>query len=108
MTTFTLDLPDETAARLRAAAAREGLDPNRYAAVRLAEVLAGDEAGDPEADAAEVRAWWDGLSEAQREAETARTRASLAAADAGRTRPADEVYARIRARYTTGADAARE
>jgi len=51
------------------------------------------------ADHFEVRTWWDGLTEDEREAERAKTRKSLAAGDAGRTRPASEVYARIRARY---------
>lgn len=86
--TITIELPDELAARL-AAAGIPAEDAHRYAVAALTEV----------ADRAEVRAWWDGLTEEGREAERAKTKESLAAADAGRSRPADEVYARIREKY---------
>ena len=83
--TITIELPEELAARLTAAGIPEE-DVSRYAVAALSEI----------ADKAEVRAWWDSLSEQNRETEKARTRESLAAADAGRSNSADEAYARIR------------
>lgn len=85
--TITIELPEELAARLTVAGVPTD-DASRYALAALAEV----------ADSAEVRAWWDSLTESEQELEKAKTRESLAAGDAGRSRPAAEVYDRIRAR----------
>lgn len=91
--TITIELPEELSARLTAAGVL-AVDAGRYALAALVEV----------ADHAEVRAWWDSLAEADREAERLRTGESLAAADAGHSSPADEVYARIRTRSAPGAN----
>lgn len=81
---ITIELPEDLSARL-AAAGIPADDAARYALAALAEV----------ADHAEVRAWWDGLSRHARTAEIRKTRESLAAADAGRTSPAEDVLARV-------------
>ncbi len=91
--TITIELPDELTERLKAAGV-PAEDASRYAVAALTEI-----ADRAEADAASVRVWWDALSDEEREAERARTRESLAAADAGRTHPAAEVYARVRANH---------
>lgn len=83
--TMTIELPGELPDRLKAAGI-PAEDASRYAVAALTEA----------ADHAEVRVWWDSLTEDEREAERAKTRESLAAGDAGRTPPAAEVYARIR------------
>jgi predicted transcriptional regulator len=84
-TTITLELPDELAMRLEAAGILSE-EAGRYAVAALTEV----------ADRAEVRAWWDSLTDTERTAERAKTAKSLGAADAGRSSPAAEVYVRIR------------
>ena len=86
---ITIELPEELAARLEAAGIHRE-DASRYAIAALVEA----------ADHAEVRAWWDGLSEAQREAERVKTQESVSAGDAGRSSSAVDVYSRIRARET--------
>ena len=93
--TMTIELPDELAARLKAAGI-PAEDASRYAVAALTEV-----ADRAETDAAEVATWWDSLTEEEQEVERAKTRESLAAADAGRTRPAAEVYARLRAKHAS-------
>lgn len=50
-------------------------------------------------DEAEDRAWWESLSRAERQAEMATLKSSVEAADAGRTRPAEQVYERLKAKY---------
>jgi predicted transcriptional regulator len=90
--TITIELPDDLAARL-AAAGIPAEDASRYAVATLLEV-----AERAKTDADEVRAWWDSLTSDEQEEEKAKTRESLAAADAGRSSPAAEVYARIRAK----------
>jgi predicted transcriptional regulator len=84
--TLNIELPEELASRLAAAGIRSD-EASRYALAALTEVV----------DHAEMRAWWDDLSAEERLKEAAKTRESLAAADAGRCRPAAEVYARVRA-----------
>lgn len=84
--TITIELSEELAARL-ADAGIPAEDASRYAVAALTEV----------ADRAEARVWWDSLTENERETERAKTRESLAAGDAGRSRAAAEVYARVRA-----------
>jgi predicted transcriptional regulator len=54
---------------------------------------------DSEEDTLRDREWWDALSEEERAAERAIIARSIAEADAGKVRPAEEVYARIRAKY---------
>lgn len=93
-TTISIELPDELASRLEAAGIPSE-EAGRYAVAALHEV----------ADHAEVRAWWDALTAEQRVAERAKTRGSLADAESHRTRPAAEVYARIRARAVRLTDA---
>ena len=82
--TVTIELPEELAARLEAAGIPSA-EASRYAIEALSDV----------ADCAEVREWWERLTEAQREAERAVTRRSLTAGDAGRSSPAAEVYQRL-------------
>lgn len=93
-TTISIELPDELTSRLEAAGIPSE-EAGRYAVAALSEV----------ADHAEVRAWWDTLTGEQRAAELAKTRESLAEADAHGTRPAAEVYARIRAQAVRPMDA---
>ncbi|MDQ2688312.1 MAG: hypothetical protein M3Y28_10640 [Armatimonadota bacterium] len=83
--TLTIELPEDLAARLTVAGVPTD-DASRYALAALADM----------ADRAEIRAWWDGLSDPEQELEKTKTRESLAAADAGRFRPAAEVYDNIR------------
>lgn len=49
-------------------------------------------------DAAD-QTWWDALSPEEQEAERVAARKGLADIEDGRTRPAEEVYRRVRARY---------
>ena len=89
--TITIELTPEQEEQLRAAAVARGQDLNGYAVTVLTE--AAREAGD------EVGAWWDSLSDEEREAERVHLARGLADIDAGRTHPAEEVYARIRTKY---------
>ena len=89
--TITIEIPDELSARL-AAVGIPADEAREFATAALSEV----------ADNAEVRAWWGSLTQKQRESERARTRASLDAADSGNFRPAEEVFARVRAKQTAG------
>ena len=88
--TVTIDVPDELASRLIAAGIHAA-DARRYAITALEEAV----------DNAEVREWWDRLSAQEREAEIAKTEASLADADSGRTSTAEAVYARVRTRHAS-------
>jgi predicted transcriptional regulator len=92
---MTITIEDaELAARLRALADACGEEPGHFAVGLLRRAM--DEA---EADEAEAAAWWHSLTEQEREAERTRLARGLADVDAGRTRPAEEVYARLRAKY---------
>jgi predicted transcriptional regulator len=90
-----IEVPDDIAALLRAAAEEKGEDVNRYAIAALRDAL--DGTASPEDF--DSHAWWAGLTDEQRQEEIARTAQSLADSDAGRVSPAADVYARLRARY---------
>ena len=90
----TIEIPDELAERLDDAGVAE--DKARLYALTALSYLADDR---------EVRAWWDGLSEEQRQCERDLLRASQEAAEAGRVSTAEEVVARIRAKYGAGSAA---
>lgn len=96
--TLILDLPPHLESALRDAAEARGMDVNAYA-VAVLERTVTDPAATAGEDEAAVFAWWTGLTEAGREAERAKTAASLAAADAGRRSLAPDVYARLRSRF---------
>lgn len=95
MTTLTLSVPDDLAARL---ATLPHEDVNAHAISALAQLAEQTEHADTDADADEARAWWNSLSEEERNAEQDRLARGLADIDAGRTRPAEKVYARLRAK----------
>lgn len=104
----TLDLPDDVAATLNALPTTLR---NNFAVARLSPSVLLTESGDKitlplEADddvAAlhEARTWWDGLTDAQRAQETARTIQALHDGDAGRVSSLPDVVARLRAKYGT-------
>ncbi|HLJ56128.1 MAG TPA: hypothetical protein VKT77_13900 [Chthonomonadaceae bacterium] len=85
--TITIELSEELADRLAAAGIPE-TEASRFALTAIQEA----------ADNAEVRDWWNHLSDKRRDEEMELTEESSAAGNRGRTSPADEVYARVRAR----------
>ena len=89
--TLMIELPDDVAARL----SKAGIpveEASRYAMATLVDIAARSEA-----DAEEIKTWWESLSEEAREGERQKTKKSLADVDAGRVSGAAEVYARVRA-----------
>lgn len=93
---ISLDIPDDTLAALLQEANIRGTDAASLAVETLKERhTAGG------ADEVEAVAWWDSLSEEQRERIIAKVAQGLADIDAGRTRPAEEVYARVRSRFSS-------
>lgn len=102
MTTITLTLPDELAARLAALPdelrSRFSHDMNVYAVATL-EQIAGHADADFQAADAREQASWDALTPAEQEASREALARSLAAADAGRVRPAEQVFADLEARH---------
>ena len=92
--TITIEVPDELAARLSDAGILAP-DASRYAVTALEEV----------ADHEEIRVWWDRLSEPDRDAERSRTAQSLASLNESGSNSAGEVYARIRAKHSSGSGA---
>jgi predicted transcriptional regulator len=104
--TITLDEQDQ--ALLHAEAERRGQDPSHLAAAALRaglaalatlpapqEILPLSSEVDPG-----DQAWWNTLTAPEQEAERAAAARGLADIDAGRTRPADAVYERVRAKFT--------
>src|SRR5438270_9946474 len=89
--TITIELSDDLAARLTAAGIGAA-DASRFAVATLTGI-----ADRADVDAAEVRAWWDGLSREEQAAEKASLRSSLAVAEVGLCSQASDVYSRIRA-----------
>jgi predicted transcriptional regulator len=97
--TTTIEIPSELAARLTAA----GISSDE-ATVQTIQALT-LYAAETEQNA--VGNWWNNLTEEERDGERAKTRASLAAGDAGRNSTAKEVYDRIRRKQVRIRHAAR-
>ena len=95
--TITVELPEDLAGRL-ASVGIPAEEVSRYAVATLLEI-----ARRVEADAAEARAWWEGLTDQQRLQERETTAKTILDSDNGRTRPAADVYARIRASHNSSA-----
>jgi predicted transcriptional regulator len=87
--TLTIELPPELAAQL---AALPDDERNRFAVAALSAALS-----DPDMGIAD--AWWEGLTDEEQAEERRIVAESSAAGDAGRVSPAEDVYARLRARY---------
>lgn len=104
--TITLDERDQ--ALLRAEAERRGQDPSHLAVAALRAGLAAlatlptPQEMIPLSDGVDPadRAWWNTLTAPEREAERAAAARGLADIEAGRTRSADAVYERVRAKFT--------
>ncbi|HLM66873.1 MAG TPA: hypothetical protein VK358_05055 [Longimicrobium sp.] len=94
--TLTIEIPEDLAARLKAIAEAQGGTPDVYAIAAISEKMERDTSGD---EAWEDNAWWSGLSQGEREAHLAELRRGIEDADVGRVKPAEEVYARLRAKY---------
>ena len=84
---MTITIDAELEARLRAAAAARGEDPNHYAVAALIEVVERDE--DPDAD----------LTEEDKAAIRAGVERGLKDFEEGRYRPAEEFYADMSRKY---------
>ena len=103
---MTITLQEQDEALLRAEAQRRGTDPAQFATAALRAGLAAlatlpappDETLASEVDPDDL-AWWNQLTPEEQEAERNALRRGLADSNAGRTKPAEEVYARIRATY---------
>jgi predicted transcriptional regulator len=85
---MTIVLDPELQARLCAVAKARGADPSDYATTVLVDAVARDEQ-DPDAN----------LTEEERAAVRAGLERGLADAEAGRIKPAAEVYARLQEKY---------
>ena len=94
--TLLIELPPEIESRLLADAQAQGKDAARVAAERVADYYASDPA-EQDHEAESDRAWWNGLSEAERQAEVAALQRSFDDADAGRVRDAAPVFGDLRA-----------
>ena len=101
MATLTLDLPEDTAAFFAALSSDEQAQIsqqfNIYAAAVINQKKA-DTDGMNGIDPEDAK-WWRSLSPARQDEERAILARGLADIDAGRISLADEVYARIRAKY---------
>jgi predicted transcriptional regulator len=86
MPSLTIKLPDDLQNRLEEAGIAAD-EAQRVACAALSEA----------ADTALLRDWWNSLSAEQQAEETAKTRTSLESLDRGDSRPASEVFARLRA-----------
>lgn len=98
--TIVLELPAALEAALLAEAQAQGRDASSVAV----ELLAASFATEPtyyssESVPLEESEWWLSLTPEEKQAEIAFIRQRLAEIDAGKTKPAEEVYARIRAKY---------
>ncbi len=108
---MTITLQEQDEVLLLAEARRRRTDPAQFATAALRAGLAAlatlpaphDTAASASASAIEVDsddlAWWNQLTPEEQEAERTALRRGLADINAGRTKPAEEVYARIRATY---------
>ena len=91
-----ITLSPETEKRWIQAAEQQGVDPEEL----LIPWLDGQKQFDPANPSAQDddhEKWWANLSEDEQQLEKESLRASIEAGDAGRVRPAAEVYARVRA-----------
>jgi predicted transcriptional regulator len=110
---MTITLQEQDEALLLAEARRRGTDPAQFATAALRAGLAAlatlpaphataasesESASASEVDSDDL-AWWNQLTPEEQEAERTGLRRGLADINAGRTKPAEEVYARIRATY---------
>jgi len=106
---MTITLQEQDEVLLLAEARRRGTDPAQFATAALRAGLAAlatlpaphDTAASESASEVDSDdlAWWNQLTPEEQEAERTALRRGLADINAGRTKPAEEVYARIRATY---------
>jgi predicted transcriptional regulator len=102
--TLLIELPPDVEARLLADAEAQGKDAAKVAAERVADYYTSDRA-EQDHEAESDRAWWNSLSESDRQAEFAALQRAFDDADAGRVRDAAQVFADLRA-LQQGASAA--
>ncbi len=102
--TLLIKLPPDVEAHLLADAETQGKDPARVAAERVADYYTSD-AAEQDHETESDRAWWNSLSESERQAEVAALQRGFDDADARRVRDAAQVFADLGA-LPQGASAA--
>ena len=103
MPVLTIDVSEEIAACIAALPPAGQTELTRRVQNVVAASLSQNEFSDEDKKDAEGAAWWNSLSPEEQAAEHQAVLRSFADGDAGRTKPADEVYARVRAKFVGNA-----